>query len=226
MEGHKPERNSGRRLCGPAPHNARGAAAYGPEHIAGHSQHGQHSGMSRRLSSPWLAVPLAGAPLVVQATQYLSVEQAQRVLFPTATAWAPQPLEVSDDQARAIEQASGVEVVNRRPTVWRALAGDTPLGTLFVDQVYGKHEFITYALAVTADGQVAGVEILDYRETHGDEVRQPRWRAQFVGKKASDAVKLGRDIQNISGATLSCRHLTDGVRRLLATQRLLLAATP
>lgn len=182
--------------------------------------------MSRRLSSPWLAVPLAGAPLVVQATQYLSVEQAQRVLFPTATAWAPQPLEVSDDQARAIEQASGVEVVNRRPTVWRALAGDTPLGTLFVDQVYGKHEFITYALAVTADGQVAGVEILDYRETHGDEVRQPRWRAQFVGKKASDAVKLGRDIQNISGATLSCRHLTDGVRRLLATQRLLLAATP
>jgi Na+-translocating ferredoxin:NAD+ oxidoreductase RnfG subunit len=168
-------------------------------------------------------VPPLLAPLIVQATQYLSVEQAQRLLFPTATAWAPQPLVVSDDQAHAIEQASGVEVVNRRPTVWRALAGDTPLGYLFVDQVYGKHEFITYALAVTTDGQIAGVEILDYRETHGDQVRQPRWRAQFVGKTASDAVKLGRDIQNISGATLSCRHLTDGVRRLLATHRALLA---
>jgi hypothetical protein len=182
--------------------------------------------MSRRPSSPWLAVPPLLAPLVVQATQYLSVEQAQRVLFPAATAWAPQPLVLSDDQARAIEQTSGIEVVNRRPTVWRALAGETSLGHLFVDRVYGKHELITYALAVTATGQIAGVEILDYRESHGDEVRQPRWRAQFVGKTASDAVKLGRDIQNISGATLSCRHLTDGVRRLLATERLLLAATP
>jgi Na+-translocating ferredoxin:NAD+ oxidoreductase RnfG subunit len=182
--------------------------------------------MSRRSSSPWLAVPPLLAPLVVQATQYLNIEQAQRVLFPAATAWTPQPLVLSDDQARAITQASGVAVVNRRPTVWRALAGETPLGHLFVDRVYGKHELITYALAVTADGQIAGVEILDYRETHGDEVRQPRWRAQFVGKTASDAVKLGRDIHNISGATLSCRHLTDGVRRLLAMERLVAPSTP
>ncbi|WP_372696588.1 FMN-binding protein, partial [Immundisolibacter sp.] len=83
-----------------------------------------------------------------------------------------------------------------------------------------------YALAITSEGTVAGVEILEYRETHGYQVRQPRWRAQFLGKDADDAVKLGRDIQNISGATLSCRHLTDGVRRLLATHRAVLASQP
>lgn len=182
--------------------------------------------MSRPLASPWLAAPLLATPLLVQATQYLSVEQAQRVLFPTATAYAPAALEITPEQQKAIERASGARVVNRKPRAWRAQAGDTLLGYVFVDQVYGKHEFITYALGITADGQVAGVEILDYRETHGDQVRQPRWRAQFLGRDADDAVKLGRDIQNISGATLSCRHLTDGVRRLLATHRALLAGTP
>lgn len=187
---------------------------------------GSIAAMSRRLPSPWLAAPLLVAPLVVQATQYLSIDQAQRLLFPTATGYALQALELTSGQVSAIEQASGTQVVNRKPRMWRAMAGDRLLGHLFVDQVYGKHEFITYALAVTADGQVAGVEILDYRETHGDEVRQPRWRAQFLGKDAGDAVKLGRDIQNISGATLSCRHLTDGVRRLLATRRALLYAAP
>ena len=35
-------------------------------------------------------------------------------------------------------------------------------------------------------------------------------------------LKLDEDIQNISGATLSCRHLTDGVKRLLALYDLVL----
>ena len=177
-------------------------------------------------TSPWLAAPLLLAPLAVQATPYPTVEQAQRLLFPSATRYAEQATELTPEQARTIEQTSGTRISNRKLQVRRAMQDDQLLGHLFVDRVYGKHEFITYALAVTADGQVAGVEILDYRETHGYQVRQPRWRAQFLGKDADDAVKLGRDIQNISGATLSCRHLTDGVRRLLATHRALFAAPP
>ena len=30
-----------------------------------------------------------------------------------------------------------------------------------------------------------------------------------------DPVRLDTDIRNVSGATLSCRHVTDGIRRLL-----------
>jgi Na+-transporting NADH:ubiquinone oxidoreductase subunit NqrC len=49
-------------------------------------------------------------------------------------------------------------------------------------------------------------------------VRDPRWRAQFVGKRAGAPLSLDDDIQNISGATLSCRHVTEGVKRILALQ--------
>ena len=84
-----------------------------------------------------------------------------------------------------------------------------------VDEVLGKHELITFALALDRQGRVVGIEILDYRESHGGEIRDPRWRAQFAGKSSRDPLQLDRDIRNISGATLSCRHITDGVKHLL-----------
>ncbi len=80
----------------------------------------------------------------------------------------------------------------------------------------GKHELITYAVALDAQGRVRGIEVLEYRESHGGQVRDAKWRAQFAGKSVADPLQLDRDIRNISGATLSCRHVTDGVKRVLA----------
>ena len=89
------------------------------------------------------------------------------------------------------------------------------LGWFALDQVIGKSELITYSVALAPDGAVLAIEVLDYREAHGGEIRLPGWRHQFVGKTAADPVELDRDIRNISGATLSCRHVTEGVHRLL-----------
>jgi Na+-transporting NADH:ubiquinone oxidoreductase subunit NqrC len=61
------------------------------------------------------------------------------------------------------------------------------------------------------------VEILQYRESYGGEVREPSWLGQFIGKTAASPLKVGSDIRNISGATLSSLHLTEGVKRILAT---------
>ena len=47
-------------------------------------------------------------------------------------------------------------------------------------------------------------------------MRLPAWRRQFVGKTADAALRVGEDIANISGATLSCTHVTEGVRRIVA----------
>jgi Na+-transporting NADH:ubiquinone oxidoreductase subunit NqrC len=72
------------------------------------------------------------------------------------------------------------------------------------------------------EGAVVGLEVMDYRENYGSEVRQSTWRSQFVGKKYGARFKLMEDIKNISGATLSCRHIAEGVKRLLATHELVL----
>jgi len=64
---------------------------------------------------------------------------------------------------------------------------------------------------------------LTYRESYGHEIRHPKWRAQFQGKTVAKRLKLDRDIKNISGATLSFSHVTDGVNRLLKTWELVLS---
>lgn len=169
----------------------------------------------------WLFIPALVMPAAICspafAAHYLSVEQAQKALFPEATHFAPANVTLTPEIKRQVEQASGVRVRNAMQPIWRAEAGGKMIGWFVLDEVIGKHELITYAVALGADGAVQGVDILDYRETHGAEVRNPRWRAQFTGKKPGDAVQLDEDIKNISGATLSCKNLTNGVRRVLAT---------
>jgi Na+-translocating ferredoxin:NAD+ oxidoreductase RnfG subunit len=162
---------------------------------------------------PGIAVaPLAIFAPAALATVYLSAEQAQQAIFPGA-AFAPARVVLTDAQVRAIETRSDVNVRARELKAWRVSGG----GWFIVDEVVGKHEFITYAVGLRADGSVHGIEIMEYRESYGYEVRDPRWRAQFTGRTASSPLKLDRDIRNISGATLSSRHITDGVKRILAT---------
>lgn len=151
------------------------------------------------------------------AVTYLTPAQAQAALFPDA-ALGPVTRTLTAHEATAIEKAAGVRVRQRELRLWRAPDG----GWFIVDEVFGKHEFITYAVALTAAGVLRQIEIMDYRETYGGEIRDARWRAQFTGKTAAAPLKLDQDIKNITGATLSCRHVTDGVKRLLATHELVL----
>ena len=100
--------------------------------------------------------------------------------------------------------------------VWKALAGERLIGYFFVDHVIGKHLYIDYSVALGADGRVRRVEILTYRESYGFEVANAGWLAQFAGKTSGSALEINSDIRNISGATLSSRHVTEGVKRILA----------
>lgn len=174
--------------------------------------------------SSWYAIApiLLVAPASAHATTYLTVPQAQRQMFPSASGFLERSVDFTLAQRKAIGRASGT-AAPRSQRIYEARSGGGQIGWLIVDQVLGKHEMITYALALAPDGEVRSVEILDYRETYGGEIRGPAWRRQFTGKRAGHSLKLGKDIHNISGATLSSRHVTDGVRRLLVTYQLLLA---
>jgi|SRR5579859_3270166 len=162
-----------------------------------------------------VAALAAGQP--AQAMVYLSIEQAQELMFP-GQALTPVPLALSAADIAAVERESGTRYFAGALRMWRARDG-----YFFVDAVIGKHDLIHYAVALGADGRVRQVEILEYREAYGGEVRNAAWRRQFVGRAPGDPVQIGRDIRNISGATLSCQHVTDGIRRLLAVYAIAVA---
>jgi Na+-translocating ferredoxin:NAD+ oxidoreductase RnfG subunit len=172
------------------------------------------------LDARFLFAPVATVAIMLpaHATVYMTVEQAQSLMFPGAQ-FSPEFRTLTAAQAAAIEKASGTNVLNKQVKLWKVSTG----GWFITDEVVGKHDFIPFALGIDSKGNVTDVEILEYREAYGGDVRNPKWRAQFVGKSHASPLKLTQDIQNISGATLSSKHITDGVRRLLATYAVLVA---
>lgn len=169
-----------------------------------------------------LLLPVAALTAPAQGAGFMSVAQTQALLFPGAKIFVEQNLKLSDEQRERIKALSGVRQRSSEQKIWRAERDGILLGWFVVDEVIGKHEFITYAVGIGGDGKVQGIEILDYRETHGGQVREAAWRKNFVGKSLLDAFKLDEDVPNISGATLSCRNLLDGVKRLLVMHKLFL----
>jgi Na+-translocating ferredoxin:NAD+ oxidoreductase RnfG subunit len=163
-------------------------------------------------NATWMWLPIAAISTSVYAKTYFTVEQAQQAIFP-GSKMIQAFVTLTDAQKREIERRTGVNVRFTEIRIWKAAEG----GYFVVDEVVGKHEFITYAIGLNADGSVKQVEIMDYRESYGYEIRNADWRKQFVGKTSAAPLKLEQDIQNVSGATLSCRHVTDGVKRVLAT---------
>lgn len=139
-------------------------------------------------ASRWAWLPVAVISTSAYATSYFTVEQAQRAIFP------------------------GVSFTGTgQAGVWRTSSG----GYFIVDRVVGKHEYITFAIGINANGTVKQIEIMQYNESYGYEVRDAGWRAQFVGKSAGSPLQLNVDIKNISGATLSSKHIADGVKLVL-----------
>lgn len=148
---------------------------------------------------------------------YMSIDQARKLL------WGDMPmtkiaLTLTDEQAELIEDASDTNVRNKQMQLWKTEKG----GWFIVDQIIGKHENIDMAFAYTSEGKVKGFEILRYVETYGYEVDNPKWRAQFHGTDHTEHLELDEQIKNISGATLSCNHITEGINRLSQTWFLIL----
>ena len=113
--------------------------------------------------------------------------------------------------ARSRRHRASPEVQTGR--VWRAEAGG---GDGFLHLRPRDRQAPLHRLRGCVDprGRVRHVDILQYRKSYGGEVRSPSWLAQFVGKTSRSPLQVGNDIRNISGATLSSMHVTEGVKRI------------
>jgi len=154
-------------------------------------------------------------PIVV-AADYLDIGAAQKAIYPQADTFQEIALQQTPAQLQAILAQAGAQPPHGTIRIWSASSQGKLLGHVFVDEVIGRQSLITYALGIDADGSIGDLEIMSYRESHGSEVRNPGWRAQFAKRSSLDQLRFRTDIKNISGATLSSEHVTQGVRWLLA----------
>jgi Na+-translocating ferredoxin:NAD+ oxidoreductase RnfG subunit len=126
-----------------------------------------------------------------------------------------------DKLAKSIERVYGdgaqLDTVHvDSATVYRVSRAGTLLGFAQVRNVKGKDQPITYLVAVDSASALKDIDILVYREPRGGEVAYDSWRKQFRGKTADAPLQVGKDIKNISGATISSNSVTRGVKQTLA----------
>ncbi len=153
---------------------------------------------------------------IVVAADYLSLDAAQKAVYPDADAFQEVVVQQTPEQINALVALAGPQPPHGTIRIFKATRSGTVLGHVFVDEVIGRENLITYAIGIDTDGALRNLEIMSYRESHGGEIRNPGWRAQFDHRDSLEQLRFRTDIKNISGATLSSEHVTQGVRWLLA----------
>ena len=146
---------------------------------------------------------------------YLTPEEAAKLMFPDSQTIRKEILTLTPEQKDLIQRRIGW---NFPETSFECYIGETDGkidGWALVQNTIGKHKPMTYMVGVNPDGEVINVEVLIYRESRGSEVRKKRFNYQYEGKTVYDPIRINRDIINISGATMSVRSMSAGVKRTL-----------
>ena len=98
--------------------------------------------------------------------------------------------------------------------LYEIIKNTKPDAYLFLSKGFGKMNEFDYMIVYKKDLSILKVKILVYREEYGGEIGSTRWLKQFEGKNNPENMKFGHDIQNISGATISARSLTEDVKKV------------
>lgn len=149
------------------------------------------------------------------AEVFLSEEDALKLMFPKSEHVKKNLLRVPADKKTVIEDRIGWKFPEDSFEVYIGETGSQIDGYALIQNTIGKHKPMTYMVGVDAQGRVSNVELLVFREARGSEVRTKRFNVQYEGKTASDPVRINKDIINISGATMSVRSMSAGIKRVL-----------
>ena len=149
------------------------------------------------------------------AEVFLTEEDAVKLMFPKSERVKKELLRVPMDKKLVIEERIGWKFPEESFEVYIGETGSQIDGYALVQNTIGKHKPMTYMVGVDARGHVSNIELLVFREARGSEVRTKRFNVQYEGKTVLDPVRINKDILNISGATMSVRSMTAGIKRVL-----------
>ncbi len=154
---------------------------------------------------------------VAFAADSMTEPEALKALFPDAT-FKSEVKTLTDAQVKDIGEKSGLEVdvaSEKTQNVNIAYVNNKVVGYVIEETTKGKWGNIVFMTAINPNGSVKEVVVLASNEKKGKPVTQPHFLNQFVGKTLADKLEVKKDIQGISGATISSRAMTKGVKKVL-----------
>lgn len=114
--------------------------------------------------------------------------------------------------------------LERQVFVIRGPSGD--VGYAVREQVVSRSGPFVILVIIDSQSHVRRAEVLFYTAERGADVQMYKFTQQFEGKGPADAIRVGKDIDAITGATLSARAMSGGVREAIRVVQKLTAPQP
>jgi Na+-translocating ferredoxin:NAD+ oxidoreductase RnfG subunit len=172
----------------------------------------------------WKLILKQDAPLAnpfveeAHATVLSTMEEALAAFFPGVPEIQREVKLLTDAQKSAIREKARVDLDPELGGQYQFFVGKLDgeiVGYAVDDYVRGKWGLIHYAIHLDPQGQILKVMVLEYKEKRGRPVAKRRFLKQFKGKTIDDKIKLKKDIRGVTGASISSRGMTDGVRKMV-----------
>jgi hypothetical protein len=152
--------------------------------------------------------------------QFFTEESSRLDLFPVFRTVELDTLKINDS-TKVLATALLKSPVSEKEVIFeRILSKEGLAGYIYRGREMGKVQLMDFAVSLDAQGKVIRVVLTAYRESVGGEVKSKRFMQQFQGKASNNSLQLNHDIDGISGATLSSRAITLGVRKAVCFWKL------
>lgn len=149
------------------------------------------------------------------AEVFMSEEEAVKIMLSESKRIRKELIRLTGEKKDRIEERIGWKFPEQAFEVYIGETGDKIDGYAMLHNTIGKHKHMTYMVGVDSTGACSDVELLVFREARGSEVGRKRFNVQYEGKTVLDPIRINKDIINISGATMSVRSISAGVKRVL-----------
>ena len=146
---------------------------------------------------------------------FMKRDEALRVAFPEADTIEKKEVFLTEEQSREIETLSKSKLDSKLYIIYEGKKGNELLGYAIIDTHTLRTKTETVMFVVNPDGTLRQAEILAFFEPP-EYMPGNNWISLFYGKDADDSLRSGKDIPNITGATITSNSLAQTMRRILS----------
>jgi hypothetical protein len=93
-----------------------------------------------------------------------------------------------------------------------SIQGGDGAGYILSTCAKGRYDEFDYSVIYTDSLMVLGIRVTVYRSSHGAAICSKGWLKQFIGYQGGE-MDLGKDIDSVSGATISATSMVNDVQR-------------
>lgn len=147
--------------------------------------------------------------------EFMTEEEAVKTILPKSQRVRKELIRLTPEKKALIEERIGWKFPEESFDLYIGETGDKIDGYAMIHNTIGKYKHMTYMVGVDPKGTCTDVELLVFRDAKGSEVGKKRFNSQYDGRTVSDPIRINKDIINISGATMSVRSMSAGVKRVL-----------